>query len=142
MCSVSAGHPNMGGPMRMNPPRGMAMGPQVRAPTLKSPGALRMLCFIEFYWSECAFKTIRNISHKPLTSCFIELRRNEASTQLHGRSNARNEHVSETFHTSVEMQLPCWVNLLFKSLLFFFLRGPGGRGPWPGPNTNSVSRSF
>lgn len=24
------GHPNMGGPMRMNPPRGMAMGPQVR----------------------------------------------------------------------------------------------------------------
>uniref|UniRef100_A0A8C6TTZ3 Single stranded DNA binding protein 4 n=1 Tax=Neogobius melanostomus TaxID=47308 RepID=A0A8C6TTZ3_9GOBI len=23
------GHPNMGGPMRMNPPRGMAMGPQV-----------------------------------------------------------------------------------------------------------------
>lgn len=27
--SVPAGHPNMGGPMRMNPPRGMAMGPQV-----------------------------------------------------------------------------------------------------------------
>lgn len=25
-----SGHPNMGGPMRMNPPRGMAMGPQVR----------------------------------------------------------------------------------------------------------------
>uniref|UniRef100_A0AAQ4QAL4 LisH domain-containing protein n=1 Tax=Gasterosteus aculeatus aculeatus TaxID=481459 RepID=A0AAQ4QAL4_GASAC len=24
------GHPNMGGPMRMNPPRGMAMGPQVQ----------------------------------------------------------------------------------------------------------------
>lgn len=23
-----------------------------------------------------------------------------------------------------------------------FCRGPGGRGPWPGPNTNSVSRIF
>uniref|UniRef100_A0A668A855 Single stranded DNA binding protein 4 n=1 Tax=Myripristis murdjan TaxID=586833 RepID=A0A668A855_9TELE len=31
------GHPNMGGPMRMNPPRGMAMGPQVRH-TLGPPG--------------------------------------------------------------------------------------------------------
>lgn len=65
MRSVPAGHPNMGGPMRMNPPRGMAMGPQVHAPTLESPGALGMLYFVELYRSECAFKTIRNISHQP-----------------------------------------------------------------------------
>uniref|UniRef100_A0A3Q3EH69 Uncharacterized protein n=1 Tax=Labrus bergylta TaxID=56723 RepID=A0A3Q3EH69_9LABR len=31
-----AGHPNMGGPMRMNPPRGMAMGPQVRTETTQT----------------------------------------------------------------------------------------------------------
>uniref|UniRef100_A0A7N9B1Y0 Uncharacterized LOC113137367 n=1 Tax=Mastacembelus armatus TaxID=205130 RepID=A0A7N9B1Y0_9TELE len=31
------GHPNMGGPMRMNPPRGMAMGPQI-AYSSSSPG--------------------------------------------------------------------------------------------------------
>uniref|UniRef100_A0A674PAU5 Single stranded DNA binding protein 4 n=1 Tax=Takifugu rubripes TaxID=31033 RepID=A0A674PAU5_TAKRU len=55
------GHPNMGGPMRMNPPRGMAMGPQVR-----------------------------DISPHPS----------------------------------------------------IYILGPGGRGPWPGPNTNSVSQVF
>lgn len=97
MRSVPTGHPNMGGPMRMNPPRGMAMGPQVRTPTLNGPGTLGMLRFTE---------AIRNISHQPLTSRFTELRRNEASSQLHGRADARNEHVSETFGTAAESNHP------------------------------------
>lgn len=120
----------MGGPMRMNPPRGMAMGPQVRAGPehLWEHGALLSFPGVNAH--------LRNISHQPLTSRFTELRRNEASPQLHGRSDARNEHVSETFHMSVKIQPPRWVNF---RIFVFLLRGPGGRGPWPGPNTNSVS---
>lgn len=130
MRSVPAGHPNMGGPMRMNPPRGMAMGPQVRAgpERLWERGALLSFPGVNVH--------LRNISHQPFTSRFTELRRNEASPQLHGRSDARNEHVSETFRTSVEIQPPRYVNF---RIFAFLLRGPGGRGPWPGPNTNSVS---
>lgn len=34
-------------------------------------------------------------------------------------------------------------SLLAEFIIFaYFLRGPGGRGPWPGPNTNSVSHVF
>lgn len=36
-----------------------------------------------------------------------------------------------------------FVSLLFiSSSLLFALRGPGGRGPWPGPNANSVSHKL
>uniref|UniRef100_A0A3Q3VW76 Uncharacterized protein n=1 Tax=Mola mola TaxID=94237 RepID=A0A3Q3VW76_MOLML len=65
------GHPNMGGPMRMNPPRGMGgMGPQV------GTGVIGQI-------------------------------------QNH-----------QTFIT-----------------FLCFLRGPGGRGPWPNPNSNSIAYS-
>uniref|UniRef100_A0A8C5BHH9 LisH domain-containing protein n=1 Tax=Gadus morhua TaxID=8049 RepID=A0A8C5BHH9_GADMO len=62
------GHPNMGGPMRMNPPRGMAMGPQ-------NYGGMR-----------------------------------PPPNSMGGPMPGMN-------------------------------MGPGGRGPWPGPNANSVSHS-
>ncbi|TWW71903.1 Single-stranded DNA-binding protein 2 [Takifugu flavidus] len=62
------GHPNMGGPMRMNPPRGMAMGPQ-------NYGGMR-----------------------------------PPPNSMGGPMPGMN-------------------------------MGPGGRGPWPGPNTNSIAYS-
>nr|XP_061798040.1 single-stranded DNA-binding protein 3-like isoform X4 [Nerophis lumbriciformis] len=62
------GHPNMGGPMRMNPPRGMAMGPQ-------NYGGMR-----------------------------------PPPNSMGGPMPGMN-------------------------------MGPGGRGPWPGPNANSIAYS-
>lgn len=43
---ATAGHPNMGGPMRMNPPRGMGgMGPQVGHHTQKKKKPTQNHCF-------------------------------------------------------------------------------------------------
>lgn len=47
--------------------------------------------------------------------------------------NLYNSHISFIF------PVPFIVGLLSKLFFFFPLRGPGGRGPWPGPNANSVS---
>uniref|UniRef100_UPI003AAB70F8 single-stranded DNA-binding protein 3 isoform X17 n=1 Tax=Centroberyx gerrardi TaxID=166262 RepID=UPI003AAB70F8 len=70
------GHPNMGGPMRMNPPRGMAMGPQVRPfLILQNYGGMR-----------------------------------PPPNSMGGPMPGMN-------------------------------MGPGGRGPWPGPNANSIAYS-
>ncbi|XP_070777049.1 single-stranded DNA-binding protein 3 isoform X23 [Enoplosus armatus] len=70
------GHPNMGGPMRMNPPRGMAMGPQVEKwLLLQNYGGMR-----------------------------------PPPNSMGGPMPGMN-------------------------------MGPGGRGPWPGPNANSIAYS-
>ncbi|XP_071390276.1 single-stranded DNA-binding protein 3 isoform X4 [Centroberyx affinis] len=74
------GHPNMGGPMRMNPPRGMAMGPQVRQ--IQNP-----------------YLILQNYG---------------------GMRPPPN---------SMGGPMP-GMNM-----------GPGGRGPWPGPNANSIAYS-
>ncbi|CAG10341.1 unnamed protein product, partial [Tetraodon nigroviridis] len=81
----------MGGPMRMNPPRGMAMGPQVRTP---APGALGTL---SSSGTECTFRTNYGGMRPPPNS-------------MGGPMPGMN-------------------------------MGPGGRGPWPGPNTNSIAYS-
>lgn len=150
LCGCSpAGHPNMGGPMRMNPPRGMAMGPQVRQSRKReaytqctydnvdvksyikhfdiflrcifrftfssSPhrnqlrlsqllsAVLSLLAYLQYtcviyLWEEQEHEHFwESIMFSPpfyLTSCPTELWRYEASTQLHGRPHARNEHVS------------------------------------------------
>lgn len=100
-----------------------------------------------------------------LLSFLAELRRHEASSQLHGRSHARNEHVSKNtsrlreaseipfyrgsfifhvsshhFHFSLLIIFSPALIILLRLCCFF--RGPGGRGPWPGPNANSVSDEF
>lgn len=125
------GHPNMGGPMRMNPPRGMAMGPQVRQlPAAMITDARSSLLLNSTYHSvsatlcvsrrgangplercvcaalRAAARSLGRISnrhipdnyscsnHLFISLCLTELWRYEASSQLHGRSHARNEHVS------------------------------------------------
>lgn len=52
------GHPNMGGPMRMNPPRGMAMGPQVQIRKLEEFFPLFRLIQIRFEFSHIFLRPV------------------------------------------------------------------------------------
>lgn len=73
--SVLAGHPNMGGPMRMNPPRGMAMGPQVWS-TWKNylmQDVINMSC--AFFWLVlfCCTMLRTSVHSYESVNCFIFL---------------------------------------------------------------------
>lgn len=84
----------MGGPMRMNPPRGMAMGPQVQIRKMEDFFSLFRLIQMRFEFSRIFFMSL-----------FLELRRHEASSQLHGGSHARNEHVSPVKYSLIQRYL-------------------------------------